>query len=146
MERREEWIVKNFIIFLIIVALLISILIFFEHLKKTKENFTELYFEDYSSLPRDVSLNETYSFSFVVRNLENKDMNYEYKIVKAIFRNKSEDVTSLKKKTFKLQDKESRTFNETITIKEKFDKAKISIHLFYDDDKKEEIYFWIFER
>jgi hypothetical protein len=115
-------------------------------LKKTKENFTELYFEDYSSLPRDVSLNETYSFSFVVRNLENKDMNYEYKIVKAIFRNKSEDVTSLKKKTFKLQDKESRTFNETITIKEKFDKAKISIHLFYDDDKKEEIYFWIFER
>jgi len=63
----------------------------FSHIKKvlalstTKnpEIFTEMYFEDHTKLPKKINqkhIGEKYKFKFSIRNLENQDMDYKYRI------------------------------------------------------------------
>ena len=44
------------------------------------ETFTELYFENHLSLPKEVTLFKEYNFKFTIHNLENKDMEYPYEV------------------------------------------------------------------
>ncbi len=43
---------------------------------KKPETFTELYFEDHLSLPKEIILFKENNFKFTIHNLENKDMDY----------------------------------------------------------------------
>src|SRR5258708_5353987 len=45
------------------------------------ETFTELYFDNHTTLPATTVPNKSYSFAFTIRNLENKDMTYPYQVV-----------------------------------------------------------------
>ena len=44
------------------------------------ETFTELYFENHNQLPTTIIRFQIYPYSFTIRNLENKDIEYHYKI------------------------------------------------------------------
>ncbi|MFH1850249.1 MAG: hypothetical protein ABH879_08795, partial [archaeon] len=43
--------------------------------------YTELYFEYPSSIPSRVLMGEYHNISFVIHNLENRDLNYTYMII-----------------------------------------------------------------
>ena len=47
---------------------------------KIPETFTELYFEDHLSLPKEITLFKENNFKFTIHNLENKDMLYPYEV------------------------------------------------------------------
>ena len=51
---------------------------------KKPETFTELYFENHLTLPAKIKPKETYNFTFTIHNLENRDMDYSYRIYKEI--------------------------------------------------------------
>jgi len=44
------------------------------------ESFTELYFNNHTTLPEYITLNTSYSYSFTLHNLENKNTTYNYTI------------------------------------------------------------------
>src|SRR4030066_784123 len=44
------------------------------------QTFTELYFENHLSLPGRITLFKENNFKFTIHNLENKDMEYPYKV------------------------------------------------------------------
>ncbi len=44
------------------------------------ETYTELYFEDYESLPRASVSGQNLSFNFVIHNLEGEEVTYRYKV------------------------------------------------------------------
>lgn len=52
----------------------------FYHLLPEPENLTELYFEDHLNLPNKIAIGEEHKFRFTIHNLENRVMNYEYKV------------------------------------------------------------------
>ena len=45
-----------------------------------QEEFTELYFDDYSKLPTQSVAGQDISFSFTIHNLEGKDVTYPYRV------------------------------------------------------------------
>ncbi len=45
-----------------------------------QEEFTELYFDDYSKLPKQSVAGQDISFSFTIQNHEGRDVTYPYKV------------------------------------------------------------------
>lgn len=73
----------------IIIACVIGIVITIAVLITTKvgpENFTELYFENHKELPKYAEQGKGYDFSFAIHNLENRNMDYGYRIESERFR------------------------------------------------------------
>lgn len=50
------------------------------HLSPQPETFTELYFENHTTLPNSITRGELYHFSFTLHNLEYQTTTYPYKI------------------------------------------------------------------
>jgi hypothetical protein len=87
------------------------------------ETFTELYFSDHLNLPKQIGAGKDVSFSFVIHNLEGKDMTYPY-VVYLKFNNSmvvlSNDSVIVKKDEYKTIDvsyePKVSTNNGTITV------------------------------
>jgi hypothetical protein len=102
------------------------------------EPLTEVYFENHTSLPANLFLNRDYNFTFTVRNLEYKEMTYNYSI-KAEYPNVSRVIAT---DTFTLADNESKSFYHEFSFKERFERAKIKIEVTKDNEEVIDIHFW----
>lgn len=113
--------------------------------QKKPENFTELYFENYTSLPTKIVLPTTvpyvkqttadYSFAFTIHNLENKDMNYTYEVYEI-----GADKTVLDKKTVEIKNGEHKTITENYSMPLTYPNTQVLVSL---PDKNQHIAFWM---
>lgn len=103
---------------------------------KANESFTELFFEDPSSLPSLVKLGQKYGFAFTVHNLEGIEIRYEY-VVKFTYDNKEKEIG---RGSFILKNNESMVVQEIVSIDEKFKEGKVEVNLLNDD---QEIHFFV---
>lgn len=100
------------------------------------ETFTELYFEDHLNLPKNVALDQDYSFRFTIHNLENNDMTYQYEMYIELDREKQ----LLDKKYVLIKNNEYKTILESFILKQPVKKAKVVVKLI---NKNQDIAFWI---
>lgn len=74
------------------------------------ETFTELYFENHNQLPNTISQGQTYTYSFTIHNLENKDMEYHY----AIYGQRNGQKVFEDFYTINIKKDEFKTINDTV--------------------------------
>lgn len=101
-------------------------------LSKQPETFTELYFTDHLSLPKQIKLGVPYSFKFTVHNLEYQDFTYVYEV--------TADNLILDKDQFSLKHDEVKTILVTFRIFRHFERIKITVNLV---NKNQPIHFWL---
>ena len=104
------------VVFFIFIVLLIPM---------NKMPLTELYFKNPESLRKHIFSNKTYSFSFIVHNLEYKNMKYFYS-VDILFNN---TLHNLDNGFILLKHNESKEIKENYKLKKGFERAKINIKL-----------------
>lgn len=90
-----------------------------------QESFTELYFTNHHNLPSQIRLNEKQYFSFTIRNLENKDLDYKY----VVFLSYPDNQEIVDSKTIYLKNGESLNINEAFLINKSTSKATVSVRL-----------------
>jgi hypothetical protein len=103
------------------------------------ETFTELYFEDHLNLPKETTIDKSYSFKFTIHNLEYKDMVYPYEVYIASNGGK---LMTIDKGEFSLKQDQYLTILERYTFEEKIKRAKVVVDL---HSKKQQIDYWIGE-
>lgn len=91
------------------------------------EPLTELYFENHTALPTNVSLKNSYPFSFTTHNLEYQDVEYNYTIIAYDANNSF--LFEIDKGTFILTNNKSSTIDRNFTFNNKFERAKIEVVL-----------------
>jgi len=104
---------------------------------KLPETFTELYFENHSNLPSTIERQKIYTFSFTVRNLENRDMTYPYEVY--VLRGDTREVVD--QGVLSVRNNENVTITESIGPLKKTRK-KVVVEL---TQKKQIISFWMIE-
>ncbi len=102
------------------------------------ETFTELYFENHLSLPKEVTLFKENNFKFTIHNLENKDMEYPYEVYIDINGEKQ----MIDKDTVSIKNNEFKTITENFTITTPAKRALVVVNL---TSKNQQIDFWIGE-
>ena len=102
------------------------------------ETFTELYFENHLSLPKEVKLFKENNFKFTIHNLENKDMEYPYEVYIEINGEKQ----MIDKDTVSIKNNEFKTITENFTITTPTKRAKVVVNL---TSKNQQIDFWMGE-
>ena len=105
---------------------------------KIPETFTELYFEDHLSLPKEITLFKENNFKFTIHNLENKDMEYPYEVYIDVNGEKQ----SIDKSSVLIKNNEYKTITQTFIITTPIQRAKIVVNLI---DKNQQIDFWMGE-
>ncbi len=100
------------------------------------ETFTELYFENHTSLPSTVTTNQTITFTFTVHNLEYRSYTYPYEISL----NEKSNKTIIDRGIFTLPQNGYKTISETYTITRPITRAKIAVTL---TNLHQDIFFWI---
>jgi len=103
------------------------------------EKFTELYFEDYSNLPKKIKLGEEQSFKFTIHNLENKDINYSYEVYIDVNGEKQIIGTN----SIFIKNKEFKTIVEDFTLTPPTAKVEVIVNLI---NKDQQIDFWMGEQ
>jgi len=103
------------------------------------ETFTELYFEDHSSLPDKVTLFKENNFKFTIHNLENKDMEYKYEIYVDMTKEKKRMID---KGSVLIKKNEYKTISEEFTITIPIQRVKVAVNLI---SKNQQIHFWMGE-
>lgn len=101
-------------------------------LSKQPETFTELYFTDHLSLPKQIKQGVPYHFEFTVHNLEYKDFTYVYEV--------TADTLILENGQFLLKHDEIKTIPVTFRIVQPFERMKITVNLV---NKNQPIHFWV---
>lgn len=66
------------LVIIVLISIIAALAAFDIIAAKNKSGFTELYFV--GNLPKAIKANEEYKFSFAIRNLENKEMAYNYAV------------------------------------------------------------------
>ena len=105
---------------------------------KKPETFTELYFEDHLSLPKEITLFKENNFKFTIHNLENKDMLYPYEVYIDVNGEKQ----SIDKSSVLIKNNEYKTITQTFIITTPIQRAKIVVNLI---NKNQQIDFWMGE-
>ena len=105
---------------------------------KKPETFTELYFEDHLSLPKEITLFKENNFKFTIHNLENKDMEYPYEVYMDI----NGERQSIDKSSVLIKNNEYKTITQNFIITTPIQRAKIVVNLI---DKNQPIHFWMGE-
>ena len=119
------------IIALIVTMLIITLVIIFSIASENKKGFTELYF--LNGLPKAVEANKEYNFSFAIRNLEKKNMDYYYIV--------NEKPNEIKQGYVNLNHGEIEIINQKFLVSNKTESPmKISVQLL---NKDQEIHFWV---
>ena len=104
-------------------------------LSKRPETYTELYFTDHLSLPKQLKLKTQYEFAFNIHNLEYKDFTYLYEVTAT---DEKHEII-LDKGQFFLKHDEIGNVEVTFQISEPFERIKISVNLV---NKNQMIHFW----
>lgn len=78
-----------------------------------QERFTELYFENHTHLPTEVSANTPFTVSFVIHNLEGEDMIYPYNV----YVKDSYGTTTLESASVMVKDAAYKTITEKYNLK-----------------------------
>jgi hypothetical protein len=99
------------------------------------ETFTELYFEDHSSLPKIVTRHQEYSFVFTVHNVENKEVEYPYEV----YIQRDDQKIILDQGDLTLKDNEYKSINENFGPLKNLN-LKIVVELI---NKNQNISFWM---
>ncbi|MCL5072428.1 MAG: hypothetical protein M1308_16285 [Actinobacteria bacterium] len=89
------------------------------------ETFTELYFENHSSLPKKVILFKESNFKFVIHNLEDKDMEYAVEV----YIDTDNGKYVIDKKTILIKKNEYKTIAEYFTVTIPSQEAKVVVNL-----------------
>jgi hypothetical protein len=136
--------VKGLITFALISSVLIlaglglsnSRFVIADALQANPENFTELYFVDHQLLPRQIEIGEKYGFSFKVRNLENKTLDYHYEIYL------TDKITRkmLKKGEFSLINGQETSIPVDFETPDNTGEMQVSVFLV---NKRQEVSFWV---
>ena len=130
------------IIFIIIVVILLFIFIKpLNHMIKPaisaeSEDLTEIYFEDHLSLPDKITLDQEYTFSFTIHNLENKEMEYFYEI----YIEANEENNIIEKGSIYIKNNEYKTKTIDFKIIDPINRAKVVVRV---NNKDLQISFWI---
>ena len=132
-QMNENKIYSLLLIVCIIGIIVVTVLIL---INKQTEPFTELYFEDHQSLPKEIELGKEYFFEFTIHNLENKRTEYLYEIKQEIGI-KNEVINT---RIFSMDHNHSITFIEPFRINQIFWDARIMVNL---PSKNQEIHFWV---
>jgi hypothetical protein len=139
--------IKNYLLVLLI-AVAISFILFqykqaiYAQLDSWKliprpERFTELYFNNHTNLPKQISNGEKISFSFVIHNLEGKSWQYPYSV---FFISQDGQITNIEEATVTLSDGEYKTIEETYTSALADNNGEIFVEL---QQPKQELHFSI---
>lgn len=99
------------------------------------ETFTELYFENHTTLPKIIKSREMYKFTFTVHNLENKDMAYPY----VVYIRNGDIKTVLGQGTLYLKNNELQSVVETMEMIN-VSRKEVVVEL---TDKQQIISFWV---
>ena len=102
------------------------------------ETFTELYFEDHLSLPKEIILFKENNFKFTVHNLENKEMEYPYEV----YLDANGEKKLIDKSSVLIKNNEYKTITKTFIITTELQRAKIVVNLIGRD---QQIHFWMGE-
>lgn len=102
------------------------------------ETFTELYFENHTSLPKDTNLYDEKKFKFTVHNLEYKTMTYPYEVYIDFEGNKQ----IIDEGSITLKQGEYKTIDENYMLTYPTARVKIVVNLI---NKNQQIDFWIGE-
>jgi hypothetical protein len=99
------------------------------------ETFTELYFENHTTLPTKSTDGQEYGFTFTIHNLENQDMVYPYSVY---YQFDNQQVPILND-IVGISDNSSKSIQTTIPAVD-FHPIKVVVEL---TNKKQDISFWI---
>lgn len=95
------------------------------------EKFTELYFDDYESLPKDLLEGELYSGQFIIVNHEGTTKIYSYEVM--VYENTKMVSNTLKKVTVGYRDIQKVNF--TYSVESPNRPVKVVIHLLDQDQE-----------
>jgi hypothetical protein len=101
-----------------------------------KETFTELYFQNHLTLPNKIVPKKTYSFSFTIHNLENRDMNYPYKVYFIA----GDEKLLIDQGYANIKNKQSESFDEYFMVDSPIIRNQIVVEL---PSKNQQIDFWV---
>lgn len=124
--------IYNVLIGISILAIIIITVLIFSN--PVKEPFTELYFEDFKTLPKIIILNQEYFFSFTIHNKEGKNMNYPTTVTLEL----DNKIIPIYSQSLFIQDEQLKTTIVPLKIEQNFSKGKISVQL-----PDHEIHFWV---
>ena len=103
------------------------------------EPLTEMYFENHTKLPAYIFFNKTYDFAFSVRNLEYRNMSYEYSVILEYNETRKE----IDSGTFTIANNETRTINESFVLLERADRYRMNVTLVKDNNESIDLHFWM---
>ncbi len=106
------------------------------------ERFTELYFENHLTLPKNITMYQTEKFSFTIHNLEYKDMQYPYEVyIKCLQIGCNGEKQLIDEGKFTLKHDKYKTIDENYTITLPTARVQIIINLI--NKNNQQIHFWI---
>jgi hypothetical protein len=94
------------------------------------EPLTEVYFENHTELPSQVSLLQWYNYSFTVHNLEYQNVRYMYSI--DAYDENDTLLYNMNKGEFALLNNESKTIDERLSFADNFNRTKIQVNVTKD--------------
>ncbi len=123
---------------LLFIAIIVGVTISINN--KVIEPFTELYFNDFKTLPK-ITNGKDISFSYTINNLEKTNFTYNVNISAELFYNNNTNTLQLKQQNIDIRKDENFTWNEKISIEKPFEKVKVKVRL---ENKNQDIHFFSF--
>jgi hypothetical protein len=106
---------------------------------KIPETFTELYFEDHLTLPKEITLFKENNFAFTIHNIENRDMQYPYEVYIEV----NGERQLIANGSVLIKNDEYMTIAQSFIITTPMQRVKIVVNLI---DKNQQINFWMEEK
>lgn len=107
---------------------------------KVVEPFTEIYFDDFRTLPK-ITNGKNINFTYTINNLEKKDFTYNINISLEYTYNNITNIIVLKNENIEVKKNSNITRLESYTIGQSFDKLKTRVSL---ENKNQDIHFFSF--
>jgi hypothetical protein len=113
------------------IAILAIFLVVLSFIPLGIEPLTELYFENHTALPSNISLNTPQSFSFTIHNLEYQKMGYNYSV--NAYSESDVLLFNLDSGNIVLEENGTKTISENFNVKDSFGRMKIVVTINKDD-------------
>jgi hypothetical protein len=113
------------------IAILAIFLIVLSFIPLGIEPLTELYFENHTALPSNISLNSPQSFSFTIHNVEYQKMGYNYTVI--AYDQNNNLLFSLNSSNIVLENNQSKTISEKLIANNHFGRMQVVVEINKDD-------------
>jgi hypothetical protein len=128
-------------IWIITACTVIIVVMFGLILSHNETKLTQVYFDDYENLPVNINSDTDYSFSFMVKNLEKKPVDYEYNILQEI---DNKTIKIIDSGEFSLKKYDEKRFSNKFRIDHEFNISKIKVEL-NNSNTTQEIHFFVYD-